>query len=39
VTTEIKQPKSERMHEEVIDKERRRLALLIELAKVYYDGP
>ncbi len=39
VATEVKQPAPEQMHEEVKEKEKRRLALLMELAKVYYDGP
>jgi hypothetical protein len=39
MATEVKKPNNKSTSEELAEKEERELALLIELAKVYYDGP
>ena len=39
MATEVKQPNSKPMSDESTEKEERELALLVELAKIYYDGP
>jgi hypothetical protein len=39
MTTEVKQPDQKPLREELAEKEERELALLMELAKIYYDGP
>jgi hypothetical protein len=39
MTTEVKQSNTEPMSDERTEKEERELALLVELAKIYYDGP
>lgn len=39
MATEVKQPETKPMREERTEKEERELALLVELAKIYYDGP
>jgi hypothetical protein len=39
MATEVKQTNSKPMSNERTEKEERELALLVELAKIYYDGP
>jgi hypothetical protein len=39
MATEVKQPNSKPMSDERTEREERELALLMELAKIYYDGP
>jgi len=39
MATEVKQPDSKPISDELKEKEERELALLVELAKIYYDGP
>lgn len=39
MATEVKQPNSKPMSDARTEKEERELALLVELAKIYYDGP
>jgi hypothetical protein len=39
MATEVKQSNTEPMKEKLTEKEERELALLVELAKIYYDGP
>lgn len=39
MATEVKQPDSKPTSAELTEKEERELALLVELAKIYYDGP
>ena len=39
MATEVKQPETKPMSDELTEKEERELALLVELAKIYYDGP
>ena len=39
MATEVKQANTEPSSEELKEKEDRELALLVELAKIYYDGP
>ena len=39
MATEVKQPNTKSTSEELAEKEDRELALLIELARIYYDGP
>jgi hypothetical protein len=39
MSTEVKQTNTKVAGEELADKEARELALLVELAKIYYDGP
>ena len=39
MATEVKQPNLKPMSDERTEKEERELALLVELAKIYYDGP
>jgi len=39
MATEMKQPNSKPMSDVHTEKEERELALLVELAKIYYDGP
>lgn len=39
MATEVKQPNSKPVSDERTEKEDRELALLVELAKIYYDGP
>jgi len=39
MTTEVKQPETKPMHKELTEEEERELTLLVELAKIYYDGP
>ena len=39
MATEVKQPNTEPMSDKRTEKEKRELALLVELAKIYYDGP
>ena len=39
MATEVKQPETKPMSDELAEKEERELALLVELAKIYYDGP
>ena len=39
MATEVKQPNKKSTSEELAEKEVRELALLIEFAKIYYDGP
>ena len=36
---EVKQPETKPMSTELKEEEERELALLVELAKIYYDGP
>jgi len=36
---EVKQPETKPVSDELTDEEERELALLVELAKIYYDGP
>lgn len=39
MSTEVKQSNTKVNSEELSEKEERELALLLELAKIYYDGP
>ena len=39
MTTKVKQPELKPLREELTEKEERELALLVELTKIYYDGP
>ena len=39
MATEVKQSETKPMNEELTEKEEHELALLVELAKIYYDGP
>jgi hypothetical protein len=39
MSTEVKQSNTEVNSEKLAEKEARELALLVELAKIYYDGP
>ena len=39
MATAVKQPKTKPMSDARTEKEERELALLVELAKIYYDGP
>jgi hypothetical protein len=39
MATEVKQPEPQPMSDELAEKEERELMLLVELAKIYYDGP
>ncbi len=39
MATEVKQPDSKPVSDKRTEKEERELALLVELAKIYYDGP
>jgi hypothetical protein len=39
MSTEVKQSNTEVKSAELSEKEERELALLLELAKIYYDGP
>lgn len=39
MATEVKRPETKPMRDELTEKEERELALLVELAKIYYDGP
>ena len=39
MSTEVKQSNTEVKSAELSEKEERELALLMELAKIYYDGP
>jgi hypothetical protein len=39
MTTKVKQPEHKLLREKLAEKEERELALLMELAKIYYDGP
>jgi len=39
MATEVKQPNSKPISDKRTEKEERELALLVELAKIYYNGP
>ena len=39
MATEVKHPVTKPMSVELREKEKRELALLVELARIYYDGP
>jgi len=39
MAAEVKQPETKSLREGLKEKEERELALLMELAKIYYDGP
>ena len=39
MVTEVKQPETKPMRKELTEKEERELALLVEFARIYYDGP
>jgi hypothetical protein len=39
MVTEVKQPETKQTNDELREKEERKLALLLELAKIYYNGP
>jgi hypothetical protein len=39
MVTEVKQPAAKPMSDKRTEREERELALLVELAKIYYDGP
>jgi hypothetical protein len=39
MATEVKQPETKPVGDELTEEEERKLALLVELAKIYYDGP
>jgi hypothetical protein len=39
MATEVKQPDTQPMSDELKENEERELMLLVELAKIYYDGP
>lgn len=39
MTTEVKQPTTGPTHKELTEEEEQELAMLVELARIYYDGP
>lgn len=39
MSTEVKQQNDKQMQEELKENEKRELALLVELVRIYYDGP
>ena len=39
MATEVKQPETKPVSDALTEEEERELALLVELAKIYYDGP
>lgn len=39
MATEVKQPTKAPIHKELTEDEERELAMLVELARIYYDGP